>query len=110
MEDRALTETHQPTDKVMSAFHFMFIFQESSFTRIYFMFYGPEQLVLKPPLSLFKVIYFWPLWVFVALWAFLQLWKAGATVQLWRLGFSLQWILLLCSVGTWASAVAASRL
>ena len=37
---------------------------------------------------IFKVIYFWLCWVFVAAQAFLQLWKVGAALQSWFLGFS----------------------
>ena len=33
---------------------------------------------------------------------FLQLWRVGATLKLWCVGFSLQWLLLLRSMGVWA--------
>ena len=45
-------------------------------------------------------IYLWLCWVFVAARAFLWLWQEGATLQLWCEGFSLQFLLLLWSVGS----------
>ena len=48
-------------------------------------------------LSLFFFNYFWLCWVFVAAQVFLQLWRGG-TLQLWYVGFSLPWPLLLQSM------------
>ena len=51
---------------------------------------------------LFLFIYFWLCWVFVAVQAFLQLQRAEATLWLRCTGFSLQWLLLLWSLGSGA--------
>ena len=40
--------------------------------------------------KLILCIYFWLCWLFNVVWAFLWLWRAGAAVQLWSTGFSLQ--------------------
>ena len=53
--------------------------------------------------------YFWLCWVLDATRVFLQLQRAGATLQLWSRGFSMQWLLLLWSTGSraqWASVAA----
>ena len=50
-------------------------------------------------LKCFK-IYFWLSWVFVAAQGFLQLWQARAPLQLRCAVFSLQWALLLQSMGS----------
>ena len=44
--------------------------------------------------------YFWLCWVLGAVWAFLWLRGVGATLQLWCVGFSLQQLLLLQSMGS----------
>ena len=52
--------------------------------------------------SLFKYIYLfiWPCWVFVAAQAFSVAAASRATLELRCVGFLLQWLLLLCSVGS----------
>ena len=55
-------------------------------------------------LSIFTVVlkkkYLWVFQVFVAVCAFSQFQEAGATLQLWCMGFSLLWLLMLQSMGS----------
>ena len=51
-------------------------------------------------ISILLFIYlFWQCWIFIVGQAFLQLWQVEATLQLQCMGFSLQWLLLLQSMG-----------
>ena len=53
------------------------------------------------PLALKKIIlfiYFWLHWVLIAAQVFSLVQQAGATLQLWYAGFSLQWLLLSLSM------------
>ena len=47
-----------------------------------------------------NVFNFWLCWVFVDTWALLS-WKAGSYSSVLSAGFSLQWLLLLRSTGSW---------
>ena len=44
-------------------------------------------------------LYFWPHWVFTAAWRLSLIVLSGGYPCLWRVGFSLWWLLLLLSTG-----------